>query len=72
VPRSHAPPHTTIDDDECVALPRCLDPRSTSPPPPRCTDQPPVVKLNTGNVFAALKSLKKKKKGDNDKRATEP
>jgi hypothetical protein len=45
VPRSHAPPHTTIDDDECVALPRCLDPCSTSPPPARCTDQPLVEKL---------------------------
>jgi hypothetical protein len=39
------PPHTTIDDDECVALPRCLDPRSMSPPPAQCTDQPPVEKL---------------------------
>jgi hypothetical protein len=45
VPRSHAPPHTIIDDDECIALPRCLDPCSTSPPPARCTDQPPVEKL---------------------------
>jgi hypothetical protein len=31
VPRSHTPPHTTIDDDERATLPQCLDPRSTRP-----------------------------------------